>query len=103
MVKVQTIIGSQCGRFKFGYEHNDDSRDIAVLTALRNSSGAILHSWSGYDEVRGLLKALYTDTHTSEYLDLMFYCSEWGFIFLEVREILSNIYEEAIELGIFIE
>lgn len=101
MTTTQTIISSGCGRFKLGYLHNSELRDEVVLTVLKKRSEVILHNWSGYEEVRDLLKAVYTDSHTADYLDLMFYCNEWGFILDEVKETLIEIYEEAMLHGIY--
>lgn len=98
MVRTQLKISSDCNRFELVYWDQDgiEGYDLAVV---RNKE-VIIHTWNNY-EVYSLLRSVSTDSHTKEYLDLMFYCSEWGFEFEEVKKILSEMYAEALGLGIF--
>lgn len=98
-------IESDCGRFCLSDLMKDNETFYKTpYLQLRDSSsegGKELELWDNDAYLLRLFKSLESDTHTTEFFQLVATCGQYGWNLAEVIDILKEMYETAKELEFF--
>ena len=98
-------IESDCGRFELTDLFRDDyclyQTPSLMVREFSSKGGRELEFWDNPDYILRLFRSLETDTHTTEFLDLIFFCAQNEWDLDEVGSTLLAIYKLAKELKMF--